>query len=82
MLAEQSIIHEEGRRITSFNHTRRPIERNQYQHHWSITKIQWKEYNYSNCEQVYKDDSTQGNNNKHIIGGDCKDLLGWNMEII
>jgi len=40
MSIEQSTTHEEGRRITSFNNTRRPIERNQYQHHWSITKIQ------------------------------------------
>ena len=30
MSTEQSTIHEEGRRITSFENTRRSIERNQY----------------------------------------------------
>ena len=65
-----------------FIYTRRPMKRNQYQHHWSITKIQWKECNCSDCGQVYKDDLTQGNNNKCVIGGDCKDLPRWNIKII
>ena len=75
MSIEQSTTHEEGRRITSFNNTRIPMERNQYQHYWSITKIQRKGCNCSDCRQVYKDDLTQGNNNKHVIGRNCKNLL-------
>ena len=40
MLTEQSTIHEEGKRITFFENTRKPMERDQYQHYWPITEIQ------------------------------------------
>ena len=50
------------------------MERNQYLHYWPITEIQQKGYNHSYCGLIYKDDLTQSNNNKCVIGGDCKDL--------
>jgi len=40
---EQYITYEEGRRITSFEDIRRTMERNQYQHYWTITKVKWKD---------------------------------------
>ena len=62
MSTEQSITYEEDRRTTSFENTRRPIERNQYQCHWTITEIKWKERNSGHCGPVYKNDLTQDNN--------------------
>ena len=62
MSTEQSTTHEEGRRTTSFENTKRPMKRNQYQCYWTITKIKWKEHNSGYCGLIYKNDSTQGNN--------------------
>ena len=39
MPTEQSTTPEESRRITSIRNTTRTLARNQYQYHWSITKV-------------------------------------------
>ena len=62
MSTEQSTTHEEGRRTTFFENTKRSIERNQYQCYWTITKIEWKECNSGYYGLIYKNNSTQGNN--------------------
>ena len=81
MLTEQNTTHEEDRRTTSFENTRRSMEGNKHQHYWPITKIQWKECDCSYCRPIYKDDLTQSDNDKCVIRRDCKDLPRWNMEI-
>ena len=80
MLTKQDATYEKDWRITFFKDTRRTMARNQYQHYWSITEIQWKRHYYSHSGSIYKNGSTQGNNDKYIIERDCKDLSWWNME--
>ena len=53
---------------------------NQYQHHRTFTKIEWDGHNSGHCRLIHEDDQTKGNNNKYIIGRNCKDLQGQNME--
>ena len=81
MLAKQSITYEESRKTISLENNRRTMERNQHQRYWPITKVRWKEHYCSYCGLIYKNDSTQSNDNKCIIRRNCKDLLRQNMEI-
>ena len=39
MPTKQDVIYEESRRITSIGNTRKTMVGDQYQHHWTITKI-------------------------------------------
>ena len=56
--------------------------RNQYRHHRTFTKIEWNGCNHGHCGLIHKDDQTKGNDNKHIIRRNCKDLQRQNMEAI
>ena len=58
MLTEQNTTHEEDRRTTSFENTRRSMEGNKHQHYWPMTKIQRKGHDHSYCRSIYKDNST------------------------
>ena len=56
------------------------MARYQYRYNRTITKLQWKGRHTSNCESIYEDDQTQGNNNEHLIRGNRQDLQGRNIE--
>ena len=75
MPTEQSATYEEGRRITFLKNARKTLARDQHWYYWTITKIRWKRCHYGHSKLIYKNDSAQDNNNKHIIRGNCKNLL-------
>ena len=74
MPTEQSSIPKKDRKTTSIGDSKKTMARDQYQHHRTLTKIEWNEHNSGHCGPIHKDDQTKGNNNKHIIGRNCKDL--------
>ena len=82
MPTEQSPTPKEGRRITSIRDSERTIARDQYRHHRTLTKIEWNGRNSGHCGPIHEDDQTKGNNNKHIIGRNCKNLQRQNMETV
>ena len=81
MPTEQSSTPKEGRRTTSIGDSERTMARDQYQHHRTLTKIKWNGRNCDHCGLIHEDDQTEGNNNEHIIGRNCKDLQRQNMEV-
>ena len=55
---EQGTTYKEGRRITFFEDTRRTMERNQYQHYWTITEVKQKEYHCGHCRLIHENNSS------------------------
>ena len=82
MPTEQSLTPKEGRRTTSIGDSERTMVRDQYQHHRTLTKIEWNGCNSGHCGQIHKDNQTKGNNNKYIIRRNYKDLQRRNMEAV
>ena len=74
MPTKQSIAYEESRRTSPIKNTRRTLARNQYWYHKTITKIKWTKCYSGYSRLIYKDSSTQSNNNYDIIRRDCQNL--------
>ena len=81
MLIEQGIILEESRRVTFTGNTTRTMAGNQHQHNWTTTKIKWKGCYCGYCGQIHQNNLIEGDNNKYILGRNCKNISGQNMEI-
>ena len=52
------LTYEEDRRITSSEDTKRTMEENQYQYHWTIIKVKQKGCHCSHYRLIHKDDSS------------------------
>ena len=74
MPIEQSSTPKEGRRTTSIGDSKKTMARDQHRYYRTSTKIKWDGYNSGYCRLIYKDNQIEGNNDKHIIRRNCKDL--------
>ena len=74
MLTKQSLASEESRRVIFTQDTIETMAINQHRYCGTTIKIKWKRCYHGYCRQVHKDNLIKGNNNKHIFGGNCKDL--------
>jgi len=74
MPTEQGATPKEGRRTTSIGDTPRAVAGNQHRHHWAITKVKWDGRDSRHCRPIHENDSSESNNNEHLIRRNSEDL--------